>query len=216
MGVDPVLAYICEQLAAKQGAHTVLLYGSRADGSATADSDYDVAAFAPIEDVLRDARVHDGSYLDIFIYPDRYLAASSEELLHIRQARILKQRGNEADRFLEQLDALFMQGPLPQPTDELAARIAWIHKMLARMQRGDAEGNYRRVWLLFSLLEDYFQFRRQWYQGPKKSLALLQRSEPEVYAKFAAALEPGASAETVQVLAIAVVNGIRAANKASE
>jgi hypothetical protein len=216
MHSDPVLTYICEQLATRHSAHTVMLYGSRADGSATADSDYDVVAFAPIEDALRDARLHEGDYLDIFIYPESVLAKPTGEYLHLRQAKVLQQRGDEGDAFLAQLDTLFQQGPDSLPSDEIAARLTWIHKMLARMQRGDAEGNYRRAWLLFSLLEDYFQLRRQWYQGPKKSLALLRQTAPEIYAKFAAALEPGASADAVQVLAIAVVDGIKVASAIAE
>jgi hypothetical protein len=160
MPIDPVLIHICEQLAAKHGAHTVMLYGSRADGSATADSDYDVAAFAPIENTLRDARLYDDAYLDIFVYPESELADPSEEFLHLRQSQVLLQCRKEADNFLQRLDALFQQGPAPLPPDEVVARITWIHKMLARIQRDDAEGNYRRVWLLFSLLEDYFQLRR--------------------------------------------------------
>lgn len=80
--------------------------------------------------------------------------------------------------------------------------------MVARMRRADADGNYRRAWLLYQLLEDYFHPRRQWYQGPKRSLALLQRTEPKVYAKFVAALEPDASPEAIQELAAAVVKGV--------
>jgi hypothetical protein len=212
MHIDPVLTAVCEQLVAKHGAHTVMLYGSRADGSATAESDYDVVVFAPIGNAMRDARQHNGDYLDIFVYPESVLIEPSEEFLHLRQSQVLLQRGNEGDTFLEQLDILFQQGPAPLPPDEITARITWIHKMLARMQRGDAEGNYRRIWLLFSLLEDYFQLRRQWYQGPRKSLALLQRSEPEMHAKFVSALEPGASPEAIHALGNAVVDGVSVAN----
>lgn len=210
MYADPVLTYICDHLITGHQAHTVLLYGSRADGSATADSDYDVMAFAPVERVIRDARYHEGDYLDIFIYPEQMLAEPSEALLHLRSAQILRQRGTEAEAFLAHLDALFKHGPAPLPPDEVRARMAWIPKMLTRMQRGDAEGNYRRAWLLFQLLEDYFHLRQRWYLGPKRSLALLEREDPGVYAKFSAALEPGASRKSIEALAAAVMNGVDA------
>ena len=61
------------------------------------------------------------------------------------------------------------------------------------MQRGDAEGNYRRAWLLTALLEDYFHMQGRWWQGPKKALRWLAENDATVHRDFAAALEPGAS-----------------------
>ena len=61
---DDLLDRIGRNLAL-QGAHTILLYGSRADGSANAHSDYDVAAFAPVDRTRRDTRVVDDCFLDV-------------------------------------------------------------------------------------------------------------------------------------------------------
>lgn len=208
MHTDPILRYLCEFLMEKHGAHTIMLYGSRANGSATVESDYDVIAFAPVDRVLHDARLHDGQYLDVFVYPEQELAEATEDFLHIRQAQVLQQRDAEADAFLAQLDVLYEQGPSPLSSDEIVARITWINKMLVRAQRGDPEGNYRQHWLLFSLLEDYFQLRRQWYQGPKKALAFLALNEPVIHASFVEALKPSASFDLIQALATAVINDI--------
>jgi len=103
------------------------------------------------------------------------------------------------------LEALHGAGPEALPESELTARRNWAWKMLDRARIGDPEGNYRRAWLLTALLEDYFHLRTQWYEGSKKSLAFLARHEPAVYAKFEAALLPGAGldriAELVEVVA---------------
>jgi len=56
MRSEPILAQVCTELVAAHAVHTILLYGSRADGSAGADSDYDVAAFGPIDKSFRVAR----------------------------------------------------------------------------------------------------------------------------------------------------------------
>lgn len=200
MHPNPLIKRLCTELMQQHGAHTVLLYGSHADGSATPQSDYDLAGFADVPRKVCDARVVDGQFLDAFIHPEAVLANPTAEQLHLRGAVVLAQRGDEASRFLAALDALFAQGPEPRPEDELRTLRTWAWKMLARLQRGDAEGNYRRHWLLMQLLEDHFVLRHQWYLGPKKALLQLQRTEPATYAAFEAALQPDADVATLRQL----------------
>ena len=69
--------------------------------------------------------------------------------------------------------------------------------MLARMERADPEGNYRRIWLLQALLEDYFHRRGLWFEGPKKALRWLEASDAPAYNAYSRALEPGASNQTI-------------------
>ena len=184
-----------------------MLYGSRADGSATPDSDYDVAAFAPIERTLRDARLLEGAFLDVFIYPEAQMSDATEEFLKLRQGKVVLQRNTDADEFLTKLEELFHRGPQPLPPDEIEARRVWALKMSARSQRGDVEGNYRRVWLLYALLEDYFMTRGMWYQGPKKALQWLRAFDEDAFGRFSAALAPGASQEFIHTLAQFVARG---------
>jgi hypothetical protein len=74
--------------------------------------------------------------------------------------------------------------------------------------RGDAEGNYRRAWLLTALLEDWFQLRGLWYLGPKNALAHLRIHEPGLHDAFETALGPDAPLEKVETL-VALVAGPR-------
>lgn len=50
-------ASLVAELVSLHGAHTIIVYGSRARGDATAESDIDVAAFADVATTTRDARV---------------------------------------------------------------------------------------------------------------------------------------------------------------
>ncbi len=202
---DPVLDRVCNELVSQHRVHTLLLYGSRANGTATPDSDYDIAAFGPVERLIRDARQVDGAYLDVFIYPEAELAGQAEEHLKLRGAKVLMQRGAEADDFLARLDRLHAEGPAPLPADEIALRRSWAMKMATRIERGDDEGNYRRVWLLTVLLEDYFALRGRWFEGPKKALRWLAEHDPASHAAFSAALRPGADARQIRTLAERVV-----------
>jgi len=203
---DDLLARICVELVRDHGAHTILLYGSRADGSATLASDFDVAAFAPIAAVTRDTRVVDGQFLDLFVHPEAVLGAPAvESQLMWRGGQILAQRNDEATTFLAALDALHACGPAALPDDELQARRVWAWKMAARMERGDAEGDYRRNWLLTALLEDYFHLRGRWYEGPKKALAWLESQDLPTYLTFERALRPAATHAEIRQLIARVV-----------
>ena len=205
MHEDPFLKRIAGELVSVHRAHTILLYGSRAHGTAGPHSDYDLAAFAPIEAKLRDARVIDGAFLDAFVYPESVLAAPDETHLGMRGGKVLVQRGTEGDSFVASLEALFEKGPKKLPADEIEALKVWAVKMLGRIQRGDIEGDYRRVWLLTALLEDYFLVRGAWYEGPKRSLQWLERNDPKAHEAFAAALKPAASADTLTPLVRLVI-----------
>lgn len=197
---DPVLAAALTELSGPHGAHTILLYGSRANGTAGPDSDYDVVGFAPVDATRRIARDMNGRYLDLFVYPEAVLSQPAEEHLRLRGSLVLRQRGREGDTFLGKLDALHRAGPPRLASDEVEARKVWAHKMLDRLQRGDAEGDYRRAWLLQALLEDYFHLRGLWYEGPKKALRQLAQEDAETHRAFCAALKPAADVASLRSL----------------
>jgi hypothetical protein len=193
--MDALLQQICAELVRDAAAHTILLYGSRAEGTENEFSDYDVAAFADIPASKRDTRVVDGRFLDVFLHPEAVLRKPTQAHLTLRGSLILIQRDTEAAAFLAALDGIFRGGPEPLPSDEIEARRTWARKMALRMRRADIEGNFRRVWLLTALLEDYFALRGMWYQGPKKSFQWLMASDSETYRAFEEALKSTASFE---------------------
>lgn len=197
---DPTLDRIVRSLADDHAAHTILLYGSRADGSAGPDSDYDIAAFAPVAEPFRIARPEPGGYLDVWVYREDQIEITDGEFLKLRGSRILRQRGTEADDLMRALEARYARGPDPLDADEIAARRVWAHKMVERMQRGDAEGDYRRAWLLYTLLEDYFHLRGLWCEGPKKALRWLARFDAGTHDAFVIALRPGANDAAIRAL----------------
>lgn len=48
MSAEQVLESVCQGLQSEYGAHTILLYGSIADGSANAHSDLDIVGFGAV------------------------------------------------------------------------------------------------------------------------------------------------------------------------
>ena len=205
MDAEAFVQQACRDLVVGYGAHTVLLYGSHADGSASTASDFDLAAFADCAAVVRVARLKDGFYLDAFVYPESVLIAPAEDHLKLRGSQVLVERGVEGTHFLQRLEQLYGVGPKPLPLDEAAARKTWAYKMVNRARRPDAEGNFRRAWLLTALLEDYFSLRGKWYEGPKKALRWLEQFDEPTFVAFRRALEPEASLELISRLVPLVV-----------
>jgi len=197
---SPILNQLVSHLVERYQVHTVLLYGSQADGTATPTSDYDIAAFAPVPESIHYAVEYAGVWLDAFIYPEAHLHSPDTQTLRLHNSIILLQHGKVASLFLEKVAALFEAGAEPLTALERATRQAWAEKMLVRSAKQDIEGHYRKVWLLTALLEDYFAFRTLWYLGPKKAFHWLEHHDPESYQRLDAALANTATASDLAAL----------------
>lgn len=200
---DRVLAAIIKELCQVQGCHTVLLYGSRAKGTHTAVSDYDLLAIRPTGSSRCEARSWNGAYLDIFIYNEKDLKNIDNSFLRLRGGIVLREKFDLGRQLLARVEELFRAGPKALPPDELELRRTWSRKMLERLHEGgteDVHANYRRAWLLFTLLEDYFVLRQVWYLGPHESFVWLKAHDPNTYKAFESALKPEAPLQTVESL----------------
>lgn len=162
---DSFLTLFAREMRDKHYCHTLILYGSRARNESSPVSDYDLLGFRKTGPVIHDARKLDGVYLDAFIYPEKRVKPA--ELLRARGGKVLFQESGFGDVFLVRLERIYAQGPKPLRSDEVAVRKVWAQKMLDRAKLGDPEGNFRRAWLLSTLLEDYFALRGDGMKAPR-------------------------------------------------
>lgn len=192
MNEAEVLAALRDELVGVHDCHTVILYGSRASGDATPESDWDVAGVRSHGELFRISRPWRGTFLDAFVYADAEVSEPNEELLKLRGGRLLEDAKGLGARLLARLDAFYESGPPLRPPWHWEMQRAWFAKTLARIRRDDVEARFRRGWLVMEALENYFLFRHRFYPGPKQGLAWLRENDPATFSSFEEALEPGA------------------------
>ncbi|ARV57352.1 hypothetical protein BZZ01_00765 [Nostocales cyanobacterium HT-58-2] len=178
---DPLLAAVVDELCNIHGCHTVILYRSRAKGTHTAESDYELFAVRQTGESLHNARLWNNSYLDIFIYNEKDVIIIDSSFLRIRGGIVLREQESFAQRLLKQVDEFFATSPAVLSANEIQRRHTWFSKMLKRISQGDIEADHRRVWLLYALLEDYFALSQKWYLGSKESWKWLKIHDPGTY-----------------------------------
>jgi predicted nucleotidyltransferase len=203
---DKLLEDITALLVKEYGCHTVILYGSRARDESDSTSDYDIVAIRNEGGVEKDCRMLGNTYLDAFIYSDAYIKQPDEFLIRIRNGRVLKQKDSVGDVLLTQVQEIYDNGPQKTPAWEKQEIRIWLPKMLARAERDDIEGNFRRHWLLQESLSSYFRLHDLWYLGPKESFAWLKYNDPKVYTAFNSALKVDADTSIIRMLVDLIVD----------
>ena len=183
--MEEILRYIRE----KYHPSGLILYGSYAAGTQTPQSDFDALAVGGC--TAHDVSAVAGVPLDLYVYPKEFVISSDgADFLHLSGGRVLWDADGTAAALLARVDQ--SAALLPQEdAEELEAAVQWCEKMLCRAQRGDAEGNFRRYWLLTESLNICCSLRRRRYLGPRKALKLLQWDAPELVSLYTAALAAG-------------------------
>lgn len=168
----------------------MILYGSYADGTNDAESDFDALLIceeipaAPRSDVLHGVR------LDVHFAQVRHLQEkwNPQEYLQVYDGILLHDTNGVGAQLIETVRAYVHEQP-PKTLQEKAHLLSWCDKMLLRSQRSDVEGNFRRHWLLTESLEIYCDLRGWFYFGPKKTLMRLRKEDKQAYNAYASALQ---------------------------
>lgn len=178
------LSEIVSDLKTKYDPEFIILYGSFARGDFTEDSDIDIACFCHSAEVSTDIRQFQSRKLDCWIYTLDDAQVAREEFLKLIGGKLLLDKDGSGKSFLSKVQDFYEAGPKPLRQDAREHLIEWSKNMLTRASGNSIEANYRRTWLIFELLQIYFELRNQWYLGSKQSFAWLAEQDPATYKKF--------------------------------
>ena len=191
---------LINELVSKEKCHTIILYGSFARGDYNSNSDIDVIGICQEGDFHRIVRTFHGFALDVFIYSEENLP-SADKLLQISSGFVLLEKDSLGTDLIRSVNAILNEPPPLPKSWEVQTDLVWIEKMLSRASVGDVEGDFRRHWLLITLLEYWFSWHKMHYLGSKQSLKYLELEQPQVFELFKAALRPTASLSDIRLLA---------------
>lgn len=202
---DPLLPEIVQHIRTKYGVHTVILFGSRARGTGTAKSDYDIIGLQKSGEYKEYQDVFKGAFLDIFIYPQSFGEVAADNLPTVwQEAIVLYQPHHEGEQFIKALKKAFADNEIEDnKTDLSQTKKNAIRLLTVNLGRGQEneirEHFYRRKFLMLAL-EKYCPIHNLSPMGPRKSLEWLKKYDPLTYAAFEKALIPNASREILQDL----------------
>ena len=183
--MEKIIAYL------KQTYHplSILVYGSYRDGTQNLNSDFGALVISGSHDVFHDTGFLDSIQLDVFVYPESYFEKEydCDAFLQILDAEVILDTENKGANLKNQVVS-YVQN-LPHKTDEeIQKGVDWCVKMLARAQRGDAEGAFRWHWVLTDSLEIFCDKLHRLYLGPKKTLKWMETEYPQAFALYKKAL----------------------------
>ena len=167
----------------------IIAYGSFADGSSSLFSDFDALLITRDGGRRHDASFIDCTQLDVFIYPlsDFQGDYDPAEFVQVFDGQILLDRDGVAAGLIARVNR-YLDSRSAKTPEELKIDVDWCEKMLRRAGQSDAEGAFRRHWLLVDSLEIYTELRAWRYLGPKKALRQLREKDREAFRCYEKAL----------------------------
>lgn len=181
--MDKIIELAVKEVVKKYNPHTVIVYGSRARGDATDESDVDIACFLDSPTVSEDFRDMNGIFLDAWIHPTESMK-NPNNFVKMGEAFCAVDKLGLGSQLLQQINIKIKDGPIPLTEKEKFNIIELRLKILKRAGKGDVEGNHRRSWLQHALLETYFILRDKWFLGAKSSLSWLKVNDDIAFELF--------------------------------
>ena len=181
--MDKITELAVNEVVEKYNPHTIIIYGSRARDDATDESDVDMACFLDSPSVSEDFRDIDGIFLDAWIYPTESMNNISD-FVKMGEAFCAVDKLGLGSQLLHKIKEKILEGPPPLTYKNKLNIIELRLKILKRAGKGDIEGNHRRSWLQYNLLETYFTLRDKWFFGAKCSLSWLKDNDALAFELF--------------------------------
>lgn len=178
---DQILKSIVRELKEKFHCHTIILYGSRARGSISSTSDYDVVGVRKRGKKTRIAKKQMGFYWDVFVYSEKDLKKLGPEQLGWSDSRIIYQESEYGRNLLRRLKRLLNKPHKPEPQYEIDILKVWAQKELDRCKIKDIQGLYRRAEFQNALIDHYFIIRKKRFYGPKAAFTWLEKNDPTTF-----------------------------------
>ena len=180
---------IIDYIKTKYAPLSIIVYGSYADSTNNENSDFDALVISESYEVYHDTAFVDGVQLDVFVYPVSYFAADCdpEEFVQIYDGKIIFDTSDIVQSLKSRVRS-YVEERAIKNDEEINGLLDWLEEMRLRAKRNDAEGMFRRHWLLTDSLEIFCNVVKYPYFGPKKTLGWMKTAYPKEYRLYEKAL----------------------------
>lgn len=189
--------------------HTVLLYGSRARGTARPDSDWNIIAVREkpptvwCDDVLEEVGM-----LHIQIYPNPavqyHFNSPFFRTTDLAHGKVLCEHDGLGARIIQHAQTMLREGYPPEAEGFMGnMRAYYRHDVLDALEdatQNPIYQNYRLQQGLHRSLRYYLRARGKHMMSPIEGFRYIQSNDPEAYALFERAYKPDATLEDVKAL----------------
>jgi predicted nucleotidyltransferase len=190
---------IVEHLTAKWSPEVILLGGSRADGSETLGSDWDLYLVGPYASQEFFPERFRDEHLDVELRPPDSLPSDILKIYYgpVPWLRILKDNSeNFGSRIVEATRKAHDVGPTPKNSDTLAMDRSEMERMVAKIAAHaiDSEACFTNLGFFHRMaIQFWFERNGRWSLPPHKALPIVRKEDPD----FAENLKVVASADNI-------------------
>lgn len=131
---DNLMYSVKEYLVKKYDCHSIILYGSFANGDYTEESDIDLVCFCDSPTKENDTIVFNDRRLDAWIYKTETMS-NCTQFLHVIGGKVLLDKRNLCADFLSKIDEHFKKGPIELSLERKEFLKSWLLKMLRGQRR---------------------------------------------------------------------------------
>ena len=176
---DTVISYLKD----KYHPRAVLIYGSYVRGDFDEYSDFDCMIIVDEKHTKHDNSVINGIQLDCFVFTkEEALSEDLDIFLPAYHAELAIDDGT--GKALQDRVRKYVQEHEKIDQDEKEFIASWFLKTINRMRKGDDEGNFRAVALLWESLADYYVLRDMFFFGSKEAILYLKQHDVPGYDLF--------------------------------
>lgn len=181
---------LIDYLKEKYDPLALIVYGSYSDHTNNLNSDFDAMIICNEGGNAHDTSTVFGVRLDVFVYSKDYIEKLDDmsEVLQIWDGRIICDTADIARDLKDRVCEYVASSP-KLTGDEKNDLRSWCKKMLESTEREDAEGLYRRHWLLTDSLEIWCNLNDIMYFGPKKTILRMKNEDADGFSLYYRALK---------------------------
>ena len=171
---------ILEYLLQTHNPRAIIITGSYADGTYNEASDFDCWLIGRDESrAYHDTSIVNGIQLHAEIYPLSHLMHLPMRMIEFFiDVIIAHDPDGAAAEFMNHVQKELACDPCMRP-EKKAQTMAYLEKMLRRASRQDFNGDLRGHLMLFQSVEYWCDFSDRIYQGSKKTLRMMEKTDPK-------------------------------------